>query len=355
MSYLSAEFIQWLSQHADDLDQSNQYADELLTRLANEGIFKIGVPSQLGGSGGTIQDAIHAIQSVSQISLTAGFISWGHRTLIENLLASSNSYPKEQWLADLLSGKRAGGTGLSNAVKFLSGIEELQVTITHENGKYYLNGRLPWVTNLRQSGFITIFVASYADNSKAPIIIALPSIATGLTRTKELSLIGLQGSNTVALHFENVELDPNWIIAEDASSYLVNVRPAFLGLQCAMAFGLAQRSLNEVKQTLNSNRSILQTDWENLTQQLTALQQRLAEGLADPSYFVQHPKVLFQIRIEIVDIVVQSLTLELQASGGRGYLTNGGTSFIRRWREGAFLPVVTPSVLQLKTILQAVN
>lgn len=355
MSYFSDQFIQWLSAHADSLDTSNEYADELLTQLANEGIFSVGVPTELGGNGGSVQDAITAIQEVSQYSLTAGFIAWGHRTLIENILASDNPYPRETWLADLLSGKLSGGTGLSNAIKFLSGIEELQVKIVEENGKQYLQGRLPWVTNLRQSGFLTIFVAAYADNSQPPAIIVLPSDAEGVERTTELALIGLQGSNTVAINLNRVALNPNWIIAQNASDYIPHIRPAFLGLQCAMAFGLATRSLSEVEKTLGTFRTILQPDWDRLTERLFSLQRALSEGLAQPDFFVQNPKALFQIRIDIVDVVTQSLLLELQASGGRGYLANGGTSFIRRWREGAFLPVVTPSVVQLKTILQAVK
>lgn len=88
---------------------------------------------------------------------------------------------------------------------------------------------------------------------------------------------------------------------------------------------------------------------------LATLQTQLAEGILDSDYFINNPQALFQIRIDIVDVVSQSLLLELQASGGRSYLQNGQTEFIRRWREGAFLPVVTPSVLQLKTILQNVS
>ena len=279
-----------------------------------------------------------AVREISTYSLTAGFISWGHRTLIQNLLSSKNSLPRERWLDDLLNGELSGGTGLSNAVKFLLGIEELQVTIVEEGGKRYLQGRLPWITNLKESGFITIFAAEYADSSKPPVIIVLPYNANGVTRTKELSLVALQGSNTVAIELNHVELDPDWIIAENAGEYLAQVRPTFLGLQ----------SLDYV-----DNRSVLKPEYDEQVQKLANLERRLAEGLNQSNFFIDNPKALFDVRIEIVDVVASSLLLELQASGGRGYLQNAGSDFIRRWREGAFLPVVTPSVLQLKTILQA--
>lgn len=355
MSSLSADFIHWLDQHANSLDQSNQYADELFQRLAQEKVFKLGVPEALGGLGGSVQQAVQSIQEIATHSLTAAFISWGHRTLIENLLAGSNPAPRQRFLADLLAGKLSGGTGLSNAVKFLTGIESLQVKIVEQAGKLHLQGRLPWVTNLSQQGFVTIFAAEYADGTKPPAVIVLPHTAKGLTRTDELQLVALQGSNTVGLVLDNIELDPDWILAEDAAQYLAQVRPAFLGLQCAMAFGLAEKALAEVEQALSGNRSILTAEWQAQKDKLHCLQQQLVDGLAQADYFISHPKALFQIRIEIVDVVAQSLLLELQASGGRGYLQHGGSDFIRRWREGAFLPVVTPSALQLKTILAETN
>lgn len=353
--FFSAEFLAWLNQHATEIDQSNQYADKLFQRIANEGVFKIGVPENLGGVGGDFEQVIAAVREISTYSLTAGFISWGHRTLIQNLLSSENPVPRERWLADLLVGNLSGGTGLSNAVKFLSGIEELQVKIIEKDGKRYLQGRLPWITNLTAKGFVTIIAAEYENGSHAPIIVALPSNAQGVVRAKELSLVALQGSNTVAVELNYVELDPDWIIANNAEEYLSDVRPTFLGLQCAMAFGLAARSLAEVKKVLDyvENRSVLKPEYDVQVQKLADLEQRLAQGLAQGDYFIENPKALFNIRIEIVDVVAQSLLLELQASGGRGYLQNAGSDFIRRWREGAFLPVVTPSALQLKTILQA--
>lgn len=351
MTQLSQSLINWLEQHANDLNNSNEYADELFQRLIDEEYFKIGVPKEFGGLGGSVQQAVEITQKLANYSLVAGFISWGHRTVIHNLLKSLNPKPRELWLSDLLNGKLSGGSGLSNAVKFLSGIEELQVKIVEKEGKLVLQGRLPWVSNLSKNGFITVFVAEYADRSKPPAIIALPSHAEGVTRSEELSLIGVQGSNTVAVQLDSVPLNTDWILDENAQEFIAQIRPVFLANQCAMAFGLAEKSLAEVEKTLVGNRSILSTEWQIQKEKLHRLQTELANGLNDES-FIQNPKALFQIRIDIVDTVTQSLLLELQASGGRSYLANGGSDFIRRWREGAFLPVVTPSVLQLKTILQ---
>lgn len=350
MAQLSQSLIQWLEQNANQLNHSNEYADELFQRLIAEGFFKVGLAEEFGGVGGSLQQAVEITQKLASYSLVAGFISWGHRTVIHNLIKSANPKPREMWLKDLLNGTLSGGSGLSNAVKFLSGIEELQVKIVEKDAKTVLQGRLPWVSNLSKNGFISVFVAEYADKSKPPVIIALPSTAEGVVRSDELALIGVQGSNTVSVQLNDVPFNPDWILDENAQAFIAQIRPVFLAHQCAMAFGLAEKSLSEVGKTLSGNRAILEAEWQAQTQKLQQLQTALAEGLAN-DHFIQNPKSLFQIRIDVVDVVTQSLLLELQASGGRSYLANSGSDFIRRWREGAFLPVVTPSVLQLKTIL----
>lgn len=349
MSVLSTSFIEWLQENAESLDQSNERADLLIRKIAAENLFKIGVPSELGGSGGNLVDAIKAITELGNHSLAAAFVSWGHRTFIEHIIASKNAVPRETYLTDLLQGNLTAGTGLSNAMKFLSGIEELNVKIREENGKRYLNGRLPWVTNLRSDRFVASFVAGFDDERK-PIVIAIPSTAQGLTRTKELEFMSLQGTNTTALVFENVELQDEWILADNAPEFLAATRPAFLGLQFGLPFGLVEKSLAEIEKSL-SFRAILTPEWQTQVDALNDIKTRLFNGLSEDGYFVRHPKELFQARIDIVNVVAQTILLELQASGGRGYLKSDTSGFSRRWKEAAFLPVVTPSAVQLRMVL----
>jgi len=61
---------------------------------------------------------------------------------------------------------------------------------------------------------------------------------------------------------------------------------------------------------------------------------------------------LFKLRIALAETAASAVQLELQASGGKAYLTAHGSGFARRWRESAFVPIVTPSLVQLRTELQ---
>jgi alkylation response protein AidB-like acyl-CoA dehydrogenase len=68
--------------------------------------------------------------------------------------------------------------------------------------------------------------------------------------------------------------------------------------------------------------------------------------------FAAEPVPLFKLRIGLAETAASAVQLELQASGGKAYLTAHGSGFARRWRESAFVPIVTPSLVQLRTELQ---
>jgi hypothetical protein len=73
----------------------------------------------------------------------------------------------------------------------------------------------------------------------------------------------------------------------------------------------------------------------------------LLQGL-DDGRFGADPAALFRLRLALALHVQEALALELQAWGGQAYLEGQAPGFARRWREAAFIPIITPSVAQLE-------
>ncbi len=335
----------WLTAQAPSLDECSTQTEGVLPALASADLFRIGVPSEWGGVGGDVRDALRAIAGVSEHSLAAGFMFWGHRAFIEYLLQSTNSGLRERWLPALLSGRHAGATGLSNAMKFLSGIEALQIRAQAHGAGWRLDGALPWATNLRTGRFIV--AAAIEREGGVPFVAALPSDRTGLNRSDDLDLIAMRGSDTASLKVDAVPIDATDLIADNAREYLPRVRPAFLGLQCGLSIGLARASLAAAQAIGGSSRAVLQQPIDEVQAALTQAINALNEGLSDQR-FVAQAAGLFRLRIRLADIVQQAVFLELQASGGRAYHRDQPLGFARRWREAAFIPIVTPSLTQLQ-------
>jgi alkylation response protein AidB-like acyl-CoA dehydrogenase len=347
---LPAAFGQWLDGNAQELDLGSELAPALLPRIAEVGLFKIGVAARFGGSDGDVADATRAIAAVSARSLAAGFVFWGHRAFIECLMQSPNDALRERLLPGLLAGRRAGATGLSNAMKFLCGLGELQIKATRRDQAIEIDGKLPWVTNLRPDGFD---VAAAVQGQGCPAFVAsLSSDQEGLNRSDDLDLMAMRATHTAAVKLERVRVDEDRIIHPNAAEWLPRVRPAFLGLQCGMSIGLARRSLAEAQGSLGGDRDVLASPIERLIAELTDIETRLLSQIAG-SLFVEQPVLLFRLRIRLAEIVDQAVQLELSTTGGKAYLSGPGEGFQRRLRESAFIPVVTPSLALLKTVIDA--
>lgn len=336
----------WLDERADGLDDGAAPPSELLPALGASGV--IGLGSGLEGDLGDIVDAVAAVAAVSERSLAAGFVLWSQRTYLEYLLQSPNAVLRDRLLPDIVSGRLAGATGLSNAMKFLSGLEEIQISGRADGRAFVFDGRMPWVTNLRPEGFHVAGVAS-GENGRA-LCVSFAHDDPGLSRSPDLGLMGMRSTNTAALSLADVHLDPERIIHPDAIAWLPQVRPAFLGLQCGMSIGLARRSLEEARSAVGSGRSILHAPLQELQARLAREEAALLSGLKAGS-FQSNAAPLFRVRIALAEIAAEAVQLELQASGGRAYLTKFGSGFARRYREAAFIPLITPSLVQLKVAL----
>ncbi|TDR92964.1 acyl-CoA dehydrogenase family protein [Enterovirga rhinocerotis] len=336
----------WLDETAEGLDDGSVPASTVLPALGAAGVLAIGA-GPFGGEG-DIADAVEAVAGVSAHSLAAGFVFWSQRTYLEYLLQSPNAALRDRLAPDLVSGRLAGATGLSNAMKFLSGLEELQIRARADRGAIVFDGRMPWVTNLRPEGF---HVAGVAEGEDGRILcVSFAGDDEGLVRSPDLGLMGLRSTNTAALSVASVRLDAERVIHPDAAGWLPQVRPAFLGLQCGMSIGLARRSLREAREAIGAGRSVLAPAIAELETRLAADAEALRSGLRS-GLFRGQAAALFRIRIGLAAIAAEAVALELQASGGRAYLTAFGSGFARRYREAAFIPVITPSLVQLKGAL----
>ncbi len=339
----------WLRAHAESLDSDSRHAGELLPRLAASGLLREGLAQAHDGRGTRLSAAVLAIAAVAERSLAAAFVFWGQRAFVEYLVQGESPALRERWLPALLAGEQAGATGLSNAMKHLSGLEALGLQARGDAGALQIDGRVPWATNLRPAGFLVAVAVARADGG-TPFVAALPNGRGGLQRSDDLDLIALRGTHTAALQLQAVPLQPDDVLAADARSWLPRVRPAFLGLQCALSIGVARAALAAARQRGADSKAVLGDDISTTAHGLDEATQALLAGI-DDGRFATAPVPLFELRLALAGLAQQAVMLELQASGGRAYHRDPAHGFARRWREAAFLPIVTPSLTQLRAEL----
>lgn len=342
----------WLELHAEALHAGHADVSwELLKQLGDAHIFRHGVASSHGGLGNSIKQAIEAIAHVAEYSLTAAFVAWSQRTYIQYIL-HAELQQRQPRFAQLLAGEYAGATGLSNAIKYLSGCESLNIQAEAEGDAWRLNGVLPWVTNFHPQGFSVAIAAQSEQGAK---LFLVPSNRIGFQRQPNLDLIGLRGSSTAAAQLKDLYVTEADLLSHDAQHSLSQLRPEFVGLQCSLAIGLTRQCLKNIQHKKHA--ALLHPQLNHLQLQLQQHVQALYQGLAEQQ-FVAHPQRLYQIRIGLSELSQQAIQLELISSGGQCYLNRhnaSGTGFLRRLTEAAFIPIVSPSVLQLQYELDSVQ
>ena len=348
---LPADLADWLARSAEGIDRGDVPAALVLPRLAGAGLTRLAVPQAVGGSGGDAADAVQAVAAVAQHSLAAAFMLWGHRCYTEFLVQTPNAELRAAQLPAILAGERAGASALSNVMKYLAGLEPLQVTARNDGDGIVINGKLPWVTNLRKDGFWVAAAADPVEGGPA-IIVSLAHDDPGLVRSDDLSLMGMRSSDTAAVTLTDVRIPRARVISQNAQGWLPGVRPLFIALQCAMTIGLARRALAEAGECGGAGRDVLGPAIEDAARRLDHAQAQVVAGIRSGG-FVANTAPLFELRIELAGIAQEAVSLELQAGGGRNFLQEPGRDFARRWREAAFVPLITPSLVQLQGVLAA--
>ncbi|NPT55345.1 acyl-CoA dehydrogenase [Paraburkholderia sp. 5N] len=352
--FRAREVSTWLQARAEQLDLDRHLASQVLPQLGQAGLFRIGVPTDIGGSGGTILHAIDAIATIAEDSMAAALVFWGQRAFVECLLQSENTALRASLLPSLLSGELAGAVGLSNGMKFLSKMEALQLSATAfrpVGGVQYwtLTGSIPWVTNLRPEGFVAAIATDHTDG-KQPSIFAVPNEIEGVIRSDDLDLVALRATNTAALYLQKAVLDESFQIASNAPDFLAGVRPNLLGLQCGLSIGLTRRSLRSLDSTGPIARSVLADNCRSLEAELHGIVLDLLDGISSGE-FIDKPKQLFSLRLLLASLVQEANILEVHATGGRGYI-RGHADLARRRREAAFIPIITPSVVEIRSLFE---
>lgn len=344
--------VAWLNAHAEALDSDRAQADQLLPMLASHGLLRVAVPVAQGGTGGAGSDAVEVAATLAEHSLAAAFVFWAQRVVVECVLHSPNRELVQELLPPLLEGTLAGAPGLSNAMRSLGGLGKMQVQFVPAVEGVIVQGSVPWATNLRSDGFVAVIAAEHAANASRAVF-AVPNCAAGISRGNDHDLLGLRGTNTAALKFDDVPLAPRWQVHPHAETFLPGVRPMMLAIQCGLGLGLATASLRAARSRTIAH-SILVAEIDELECAIGNYWGTLSTAL-DAGRFKTAPAELFDLRIKMVELATSAVHLELQALGARAYDRGANQGFARRMREAAFLPILTPSLVQLKTALAKVR
>jgi len=330
------------------------YTTEILGKLGQAGAFRHHIASQNNGElnlFGTIAD----MATVSEECMSTGFMMWAQSVCTWYIENSENQWLKTEILPDMVEGKLFGATALSNPMKYFAGIEELKLSAVEVEDGYIINGTLPWVSNLLENSSKHFFGSIFTIHNKEgkadrDVMALIPCDLEGLTMKQMVEFVGMEGTGTYALIFDNAFLPKKYLLADPVGPYLQRIKAGFILLQTGMAAGVIQGSINEMNKanlTLSDINEFLDDSPEELEEELEDAIE-LIQALCEEPYTqgAEYIKSVLEARLLGAEICKRAADSVMQHSGAKGYILDAVAH--RKQREAYFVIIVTPSIKHLR-------
>lgn len=230
---------------SEAIDQNEEIPREVLEGLAELGLFGMSIPEEYGGYGFSATAYNRVFEEISGIDGSLAVTLGGHQSIgLKGLLLHGTEEQKKKYLPKLASGEWIAAFALTEpgAGSDAAGIKSLAVKDA-QNGHYILNGNKIWITNGGIAHFFTVFVKTPVGENGEKKISAL--IVTrdmeGFSSGKEERKLGIHGSSTTELTFDNIKVPVENIIGPEGKGFKVAMEvlnSGRLGLAAGCAGGI---------------------------------------------------------------------------------------------------------------------
>ncbi len=333
---------------AGAIDQEGLYPEAFLRKLGALGGFASAVAPEHGGLGLDLSEQIRVTAAVGSECGATAFLTWCQSTCAWYLLHAPNAAVRERYLAAVARGELLAGTGMSNPVKHLAGIERILLTARREGDDYIVNGALPWVSNAGE-GHLAVVAASV--EGEGYVMFAVRGGAEGLALHRCPEFSGMEGTQTLNLRFHDVRVKPEDVLAHPHQfpAFLRRIKPGFVLGQCGIGFGVIEGSLKTIRESnathahvnvyLDDQGAELSAEAEALRNEVLELAVQAQEGSADIL-------AVLKARARASELTLRAANSAVLHAGARGYLMRHPAQ--RRLREAVFVAIVTPALKHLR-------
>ncbi len=199
---------------AAKIDRSNEFPNELWPKLGDMGLLGITVPETYGGADMGYLAHIVAMEEVSRASASVGLSYGAHSNLCVNQInRNGNEAQKAKYLPKLVSGEHIGALAMSESGAG-SDVMSMQLKAQKTDDGYVLNGTKMWITNGPDADVVVVYARTEADAGSKGITAFLVEKSFGFSTAQKLDKLGMRGSNTGELIFNNVEVPAENILGE---------------------------------------------------------------------------------------------------------------------------------------------
>jgi isovaleryl-CoA dehydrogenase len=201
---------------AAEIDRENVFPAHLWAELGALGVLGITADPDFGGSGMGYLAHVVAVEEISRASASVGLSYGAHSNLCVNQINRwATPEQKEKYLPALCSGEKVGALAMSESGSG-SDVVSMRLRAEKKNDRFVLNGTKMWITNGPDADTMVVYAKTDPErNSRGITAFIVEKETPGFSVAQKLDKLGMRGSNTGELVFENVEVPFENVLHEE--------------------------------------------------------------------------------------------------------------------------------------------
>ena len=200
---------------ASEVDSSNDFPHHLWRKMGDVGLLGITVEERFGGSAMGYLAHIIVLEEISRASASVGLSYGAHSNLCVNQLQRNGTESqKEKYLPDLCSGAKVGALAMSEP-NAGSDVVSMKLRAERRGDHFILNGSKMWITNGPDAHTYIIYAKTEPEaGSRGITAFIVERGFVGFSQGKKLDKLGMRGSNTAELIFEDCPVPAENVLGE---------------------------------------------------------------------------------------------------------------------------------------------
>lgn len=211
-----------IAPRAVEIDEKNEFPNELWPEFGAMGLLGITVGEEYGGSGMGYMEHIIAMEEISRASASVG-LSYGafSNLCVNQIKINGSEEQKKKYLPELCAGTKIGALAMSE-VGAGSDVVSMSLKAEKKGDRYILNGNKMWITNGPDADVLVVYAKTDMNaGSKGITAFIIEKGFKGFSTAQKLDKLGMRGSNTCELVFQNCEVPAENVIGEEGRGVAV--------------------------------------------------------------------------------------------------------------------------------------